>query len=453
MLKYTAKLRLPTDLTDNDREALIDKVIATVELSEKKNHLIRTFSGGQKKRASIAVELLSDPNLLYLDEPASGLDPGTERSLMESLRAMSKSGKTIIMVTHSTLQLQMCDKIAFMGKGGNLCFYGSLDEALKFFGVKDVVDIYAMITDNAPYWRDKFKPQNSKANNRTQNTLPLAQKTNTEKRPITSVLCRRHIKLIFNDKIKLLLIVFVAPLLSLLMALVLDRDQVFVYSEQTSYTLFALSCCAIFVGLLNAIQEVCSEREILKREYMAGLNLSSYIMSKVIVMGGICAFQALTMTLSYGIFGKFPINSIGGAPFLEFYLTTFLTMLSSTALGLFVSALVSSSDKAMIIAPILLMPQILFAGMFFELKGVLTAVSWLITCHWSLSSFGSSADINSLPSMNLQKMGTRGVSIAKDIFDANGGNVFGSMAAMLALSILFFISARIAVNKIKNNKN
>ena len=75
---------------------------------------------------------------------------------MQSLREMADGGKTVILVTHSTLQLKLCDKIVFMGKGGNLCYFGSYEDALAFFGVSDVVDVYNMITDNAVEWRNKY---------------------------------------------------------------------------------------------------------------------------------------------------------------------------------------------------------------------------------------------------------------------------------------------------------
>ena len=156
MLLYAAKLRLPRDTSPSEYKEAIQRAIALVELEEKEYSFIRALSGGQKKRASIAVELLSDPNLLFLDEPASGLDPGTERSLMNSLRKMADAGKTVILVTHSTLQLKMCDKIAFMGKGGNLCYFGSEKDALEFFGTDSVVDVYNMITDHALEWRKRY---------------------------------------------------------------------------------------------------------------------------------------------------------------------------------------------------------------------------------------------------------------------------------------------------------
>lgn len=133
MLGYTARLRLPGDFTEKEYAQSISRVINAVELTAHKDQNIKNLSGGQRKRASIAVELLSDPNLFFLDEPASGLDPGTERNLMKTLKSMAISGKTVVFVTHSTLNLQLCDKIVFMGTGGNLCFYGSYDDAIVVF--------------------------------------------------------------------------------------------------------------------------------------------------------------------------------------------------------------------------------------------------------------------------------------------------------------------------------
>ena len=190
MLMYTSKLRLPKDTTPQEREAAISRAIELVELTEKRKSLIRSLSGGQRKRASIAVELLSDPNLMFLDEPASGLDPGTERNLMQSLRKMADGGKTVILVTHSTLQLKMCDKIVFMGKGGNLCFCGSLDEALKFFGVSDVVDVYNMITEQAPQWSAKYRQYSSshRRANRTPEVPAKSQKNRLSQLGVLSAL-------------------------------------------------------------------------------------------------------------------------------------------------------------------------------------------------------------------------------------------------------------------------
>lgn len=122
MLLYTAKLKMPEDTQRQEMEDRIAEVLKMVDLTEHQNTYIRKLSGGQKKRASIAVELLADPKLFFLDEPTSGLDPGTEKNLMLTLRNLAKEqNKTVIIVTHTTQNLQLCDKVIFMGPGGRLC--------------------------------------------------------------------------------------------------------------------------------------------------------------------------------------------------------------------------------------------------------------------------------------------------------------------------------------------
>ena len=134
MLLYTAKLKMPKDTQRQEMEQRIHAVLKMVDLEEHQNTYIRKLSGGQKKRASIAVELLADPKLFFLDEPTSGLDPGTEKNLMMTLSKLSKEqNKTIVMVTHTTQNLHLCDKVIFMGPGGRLCFCGNVEEAKKFY--------------------------------------------------------------------------------------------------------------------------------------------------------------------------------------------------------------------------------------------------------------------------------------------------------------------------------
>ena len=390
MLKYTAKLRLPEDTTSQERESAIARAIEMVELTEKKNSLIKSLSGGQRKRASIAVELLSDPNLLFLDEPASGLDPGTERNLMQSLRAMANAGKTVILVTHSTLQLKLCDKIVFMGKGGNLCFCGNYNEALEFFGIDDIVDVYNMITDEPQKWRERFAQQQAAA----RAVEPGGKVNGKEKKHRfrqLRVLCARYVKLVVNDRQRLLLLLLQAPLLALLISFVKD-DNAFTQYDMTKSLLFALSCCGFWIGMLNAIQEICKERTILLREYMTGLSLTSYVLSKLIVLSMMCVVQSLMVVAVFIPLVGAPEEGVLLHPYLEMFITTALTSISATGMGLFVSSLFNNPDRAMTVAPILLMPQILFSGLIFKLEGVTKIISWFATCRWSMEGYGTTAD-------------------------------------------------------------
>ena len=449
MLMYTAKLRLPKDTTAAEREEAIARAIDLVELPDKKDSLIKSLSGGQRKRASIAVELLSDPNLLFLDEPASGLDPGTERNLMESLRTMADNGKTVILVTHSTLQLQMCDKIIFMGRGGNLCFCGTYDEALKFFGVNDVVDVYHLLNDHAPEWSSRFEQTRISGKPRPVESGSGKAKKNRLRQ--LGVLSARYFKLVANDRQRLLLLLIQAPLLAVLISFVADGKQ-FEQYEMTKSLLFALSCSAFWVGMLNAIQEICKERTIMKREYMTGLSLSSYICSKILVLGVLCLIQSAMITGVFALLVGMPEEGIFTAPFLEILATTFITAVSSTAMGLFVSSLFTNADRAMTVAPILLMPQILFSGLIFKLSGATEIISWAAVCRWSMEGYGTTANLNDLP-LRLQQEGIMIPHEAEDFFEFTVSHLMTSWGIMIGFTVLFLILARVVLTGIKNEKS
>ena len=445
MLSYTAKLRFPRDSSRKEQEDAINKAIDMVELREKRNSLIKSLSGGQRKRASIAVELVSDPNLLLLDEPASGLDPGTELNLMLSLRGMADCGKTVVLVTHSTLQLKMCDKIAFMGSGGYLCFYGTYDEALSFFKVSDIVEIYALLTEHARQWSAKF----SRARAHTQRDLERSRTEKVRKEQGKSqlrILSLRYSKLIINDRQRLLMLLAQAPLLAVLISLVADGNQ-FEQYEMTKSLLFALSCAAFWVGMLNAIQEVCKERTIVKREYMTGLSMSAYILSKMMVLGILCFIQSILISTVFAWIVGLPTDGVFGFPYLELLITTFLTTIAAVAVGLFVSALFTNADRAMTLAPVLLMPQILFSGLIFKLEGVTELISWAAVSRWSMEGYGTIANLNDLP-LRLQQ---QGVMIPHDVeyfFEYTAEHLLQSWGLLAVYAIVFLILARMALSKI-----
>lgn len=450
MLSYTAKLRLPKDVTSSERKQVIEKAIKLVELEDKENSLIKSLSGGQKKRASIAVELLSDPNLLFLDEPASGLDPGTEKHLMDSLRQMANNGKTVILVTHSTLQLSLCDKIVFMGNGGRLCYFGHLKEAMKFFNVLDSVDIYNMISEYSSEWQKKYNElRNISFPKRV--AVNKLSKSKIKKRFQLPVLSARYFKLVLNDRQRLLLLLVQAPLLALLISLVADGQE-FKQYEMTKSLLFALSCSAFWVGMLNAIQEICKERSILKREYMAGLSLTSYILSKILVLGILCVIQSVCIIAVFSASVGLPDKGLMMSPFVELLITTILTAIASTAMGLSVSSLFTNADRAMTVAPILLMPQILFSGLIFKLDGITKTISWFAVCRWSMEGYGTTANLNKLP-LKMQQQGIKIPHEVEDFFDFTKIHIEMSWGILIGFTVVFLVLARLVLKNIGNEKN
>ena len=256
MLLYTAKMKMSSDTTRAEMELRIYKVLEMVDLTEHADTYIRKLSGGQKKRASIAVELLADPGLFFLDEPTSGLDPDTEQSLMHTLASLSKSeGKTIIMVTHTTQSIHLCDKVIFMGPGGKICYCGPPSEMNEYFGKQDLVEIYNELAVNTDNWNGYYL-QNYWQKRQEEPALTKAEDTfikNSARRNVSwfkqlRVLTARYMNLIKNDYSRLLLLL-VQPVAIALLLFLVAQEGTFVNFDDTKSILFALSCSGIWIGL------------------------------------------------------------------------------------------------------------------------------------------------------------------------------------------------------------
>ena len=168
-LRYTAMLRMRADLPAEELSARVAEAIADVHLQGKEKLRIASLSGGQKKRVSIAMELLSDPKVIFLDEPTSGLSPDLDMEMMALLKDLSKKGRTIVVITHAMENLDKCDSVAFLGRGGRLCYYGPAKDAFRWFNRRSYSRIFAALTDEATseafakkyrrsaYYRDLYK--------------------------------------------------------------------------------------------------------------------------------------------------------------------------------------------------------------------------------------------------------------------------------------------------------
>jgi len=245
------------------------------------------------------------------------------------------------------------------------------------------------------------------------------------------------------------MILLQAPLLAVLINVVANGQQ-FVQYDMTRSLLFALSCSAFWVGILNSIQEICKERNILKREYMTGLRLDSYILSKVIVMGLICIVQAFLLTTVFVLLVGKPDAGVSFGAYPELVATTFLTMFAASATGIFVSALFKNADRAMTVAPILLMPQLLFSGQIFKLEGTTKLLSWIVTCRFSMEAYGTMANLNDLPT-RLQQEGYPIERVADEFYEFTGAHFFFAMIMLLAFVVVFSIIAGIVLRGVKKD--
>ncbi|MBD2740569.1 ATP-binding cassette domain-containing protein [Coleofasciculus sp. FACHB-1120] len=419
VLTYAAALRLPPD-TDVE---VVQKTLTDIEMSDRQDALIKHLSGGQRKRVSIGVELLADPKLFFLDEPTSGLDPGLDKKMMQMLRRLADQGRTIVLVTHATANIKMCDRVAFLGRGGRLCYYGIPEDALKFFGVTtdNFADIYtqldrdkdedteAIVQQYAHQFRQSPDYQHYVANSlgagshTPQNASSPSQKASISLWKQLALLSGRYLKMIGRDRIYLALSVLTSPIGIALIPLAIGGKNPLVLSSESDpalaplalRVLFVFTCAAIWVGLSSSLQEIVKESAIYLRERLVNLGLIPYLVSKILVLSGLALLQSLLISAVILIGFKSPQPEL--MPWsLGFTITTFLTLVTSMSLGLLVSSLVKNSSQANSALPLLLLPQIIFSGVLFKMEGIASKISWLMLSRWSIGGYGSLVNVNAM---------------------------------------------------------
>ncbi|HEU5374529.1 MAG TPA: FHA domain-containing protein [Ktedonobacteraceae bacterium] len=241
-LYYAARLRLPSDMTKDQIKGRIDEVLEDVDMKHRRHLLVSKLSGGQRKRVSIALELLANPSVFFLDEPTSGLDPGLDRKMMTLLRNLADKGHTIALVTHATNNINSCDYICFLAQGGHLAYFGPPNEAKAYFGKSDFAEIYSALepTEENPNIpaeagaRFKASPDYQKYVVTPLNQGPagagraaaLAQQAHEVVQPKRGkpmkqfrLLCGRYIELLFNDRGNLLILLLQAPIIAAILFL------------------------------------------------------------------------------------------------------------------------------------------------------------------------------------------------------------------------------------------
>src|SRR4051794_32077037 len=154
-LEYAGELRFAPDVGEQERADRIDEVIDELGLEPCRHLPIRQLSGGQQRRVAVGLELITKPSLLILDEPTSGLDPGYERSLMELLRQLADSGRTVIVVTHSVQSLRLCDRVLFLAPGGRVAYFGPAQMAPTYFDCDDFQEVFRNLSSGEP--RDRAR--------------------------------------------------------------------------------------------------------------------------------------------------------------------------------------------------------------------------------------------------------------------------------------------------------
>lgn len=447
-LRYSAKLRLQNH-TEEQINQKIDHVLKNLKISHIRHQLVGEISGGQRKRVSIAVEVLNEPLILFLDEPTSPLDPQTIEDFLGSLRRLCDLGTTVVIVTHKPEDLNYVDTVVFMAEGGHMAYSGSAKNYLNYFGVTDVVKVYSNLAgERAKKWVERFNQNKGKASSNQNTNKPIRFSPKTDYLRQYWWLTMRYFTIKFNDKQNSMIMIGQAPFIALLVCLIYDYIELSVP--------FFLTVSAVWLGTNNAAREIVGELPIYKRERMFNQGIFPYIFSKITVLGFFATIQSFLFTLiittrflqNNHLEWKDPINT---------FAWMLAVSLTSTLMGLLLSSIFNTTEKVITIVPLALIPQIILAGVVAKINnGFVELLSYFTISRWGTEGFCNIQEkvmTSTLNSNVIQK--SDAIPLLKsnlhksyeDIFQSWHGTLRLDAIMLMSISILLFTAIIITLKK------
>jgi energy-coupling factor transporter ATP-binding protein EcfA2 len=418
-------------------------------LSARRNVRVGSLSGGQRKRASIAVELLTSPHVLFLDEPTSGLDPATSAGLLANLRELADSGATVVLTTHAVQDLGACDRVLFLARGGRLAFAGSVDRAIEYFGVTSVEAIYVRLADGDPVafaqrWRES-----------SQSELPIKRVdtgasgvTRARPGPLREfrVLTTRTADTFVRNRLTLAILLG-SPAMVVAMFAVLFRSGAFEFDDPNPSAIvmivFWIAFGGFFFGLTYGLLQICTEIPILQRERSVGLRLGPYLLSKIAVLVPFLLVVDLTMIGVLRLLDRLP--PLDASTFASIAVTLLLDAVAALALGLLTSAAVTNTSQATLALPMLCFPAVLFSGAILPVKAMAGAGEWISVVmpdRWAFEAIGRDLALRRLFAEGGSSLGP---PLLEQYGDAGTHSIAFYWTVLAFFIVVFLAAARIAL--------
>lgn len=449
-LYYTAKLRLGKHIDQNELNDRIDAVLATLNINdlELRKQPIKKLSGGQKKRVSIAVELLTQPKILFLDEPTSPLDPETIEEFLKSLQKLREQGTTVIMVTHKPEDLTFMDEVFFMGKGGYLVYQGNQTEITNHFSCERLTQVYYEVreTKDAKKYYQQFL-----AKSRIASSSQKAKVKNLEA-PTTDLLYQfwwislRYAKLKWNNKQNMLIALLQPMIIALLVFLVfpyLTNENDIGQKDGNIGVLFITALSVIWFGISNSAKEIVSEKAIFNREHLFNLKLLPYLLSKTVILSILTMLQTL-LFLTIIKLGYPGLNEVG----LQYVFLSILG-LSAVTFGLLLSSVSKSTEAVMTMLPVALIPQIILAGIVQPLETKFTELlSYVSLGRWGTEGIARIQDrMESLENAPFKQIVEH--NLYPNSTEMEVASVTGNTMVLLLLSFIFLVFTYFKIQNVK----
>ena len=414
-LQYAARLRLPAGTSPEQADRVVDDILRELDLADRRDVAVRMLSGGQRKRASIAVELLTRPGTFFLDEPTSGLDPSTSAEVVRLLRQLTRQGVTVVLTTHEPTTIDRCDQVVFLTRNGHLAFAGTPVQARRYFGVDDLVEVYRRLaTEDTPrVWAERFaawrQPGQAPAQpGKAQPGKAQAGPVRPDDRRPPGVLrqwwllTRRNAEILVRNRLTLAILLG-SPVLVTAMMAVLFRPAAFERHGAAdlgpAQVVFWVAFAGFFFGLTYGLLQIVGELAVFRREHRSGLNAGAYVAAKIAVLVPVLAVVTAVLLGVLRALDRLP--AAGWGVYASLLITLLVEAVSALALGLFASATVSNAAQAALALPMLCFPQVLFAGAVVPVAAMAAPGRWLslgLANRYSFEALGRSLGLGQLTS-------------------------------------------------------
>jgi ABC-type multidrug transport system ATPase subunit len=396
-LRYAARLRLPGTVSPVELDRIVDRVLTDLDLADRADVVVRNLSGGQRKRASIAVELLTRPAQLAHDAPTSGLDPATSREVLGVLRRLADAGTTVLLTTHAPDDVLRCDRVVVLAPGGRVAFDGEPEAALAWFGVPDLGAVYAAVAagetgvvepaDAAPPAPAASGP----APVQSRPTLPAGPGWWRQH----ATLVRRAADLMARNRLTAAILVG-SPVLVIAMLATLFRPGTVTADPMAGVQLaYWIAFAGFFFGLTYGLLQIVTETAVLRREQSWGLSLTAYVASKVVVLLPLLLAVDVSLFAVLRLLDRLPAADT--ATWTRLCGIFLLDATAGLALGLLASASVSTAAQATLALPMLCFPQVLFSGAMVPvdtMTGTGDAISGAMSNRWAFEAIARSLGLD-----------------------------------------------------------
>ena len=410
-LGYAAELRLPPDTTKGDRAKIVADVLKELDLTKHADTRVDKLSGGQRKRASVALELLTGPSLLILDEPTSGLDPALDHQVMMMLRQLADAGRVVIVVTHMLSYLDTCDQLLLVAPGGKTAYAGPPDQIGDAMGTTNWAKIFSQVGADPEEANRRFLERDQgPPPAQTDEPADLGKPVHTSLRRQISTIARRQVRLVVADRAYFMFLALLPFILGALSLTVPGSSGFGLPAphagtpDESAQILALLLPAAAFMGTALTIRDLVGERAVFQREQAVGLSPTAYLLAKTAVFCGFAILQSAIITAIVMIGKGMPtqgavlLGHSNLAATVELFATVAATCVASAILGLAISSLVRSSEQIMPLFVVAVMAQLVLCGGMVPVTGRLglDQLSWLMPARWGYAAASSTVDVRHL---------------------------------------------------------